>query len=595
MGIFDVKYDFDKLVRVTSSGVEVSSFVQIKTAITRKMKEIYGNDIDLSDATGDGQFIMMISLLLYNGYNALYYLNQNYDPASASGKFLDILCGLSNIFRKGSTNSTAYLYVVYNGSQKDYTSVYSANDTIQQIQCVDTSGRIWTWVEGKGTEGFKTKFNKGEIKSLQFVCEDLGEIETFADETLKNKSKVTSEDLTKTNHGDIYMTIDNNTFPFGIWQAADAVVGQNEETDDSLKRRLQFEKGNAGVTVTNGLIGGLLAINGVKEAKLYSNITRTYNASAGQNRQAKDGTWIAYHDLYLCLRYVEGVSPDENTIGKTVHQKNTPGVVTTPFNSNISNDNYVYCLENKYGKFNVNIINVYNNILEYPIYWKQCKSIAPSMALRFMYNKDIFVKDKQKDNIIKALKKYTFDLTLYDNLNMPNLLAALNQADTPVNNQSTYFFIEGYVEGTYTGNKITSSSDGIKNYFENKDTYFSYNDEYSEEENGVKKGNIKFYFDWPSSENSPYVECWLYVYQMKISVQAYIYNGTYSNPANDYTWSKIFSISKYKDANNQIHITLDDIPAEYRSNTFYSDMSCSTSINFNDPISNEITIYTKNS
>ena len=102
MGIFDVKYNFDNLVRMTSAGVEVTSFVQIKNAIIKRYKEIYGNDIDLSDASGDNQLIMMISLLPYNGFNAIYYLNQNIDPASASGKFLDILSGFNNVFRKGA-------------------------------------------------------------------------------------------------------------------------------------------------------------------------------------------------------------------------------------------------------------------------------------------------------------------------------------------------------------------------------------------------------------------------------------------------------------------------------------------------------------
>ena len=87
MGLFDVKYNFNNLIRTSSAGVEVSSFVQVKSAITERYKEIYGNDIDVSTETADGQFIMMLSLMLYNGYSSVMYLNQMLDPASANGKW----------------------------------------------------------------------------------------------------------------------------------------------------------------------------------------------------------------------------------------------------------------------------------------------------------------------------------------------------------------------------------------------------------------------------------------------------------------------------------------------------------------------------
>lgn len=567
MGIFDVKYNFDNLVRMTSAGVEVSSFVQIKNAIIKRYKEIYGNDIDLSDASGDNQLIMMISLLLYNGFNAIYYLNQNIDPASASGKFLDILSGLNNVFRKGATYSTAWLYVKYIGRTSDYISVINPNDVVQKIQCVDTAGHIWTWEEAKGLTGFNTKFNNDndQIYALKFTCEDLGAIEAEADKSLKNLTKISNSDLTRDNHGAIYMTIDTNTFPFNVWQAKDAIVGTDEESDESLKKRRLYERGNAGVTVVNGMTGSLLNVEGVMEAKLYSNVVRDNNVVTPDQIDANDGTKINFHDLYICLRIKDGITPDSLSIGKILHEKNTPGIVTTPYNTGIEKNEYKLCLENDYGKLKKETISIYNNILKYNVYWKECKPITPSLQLKFMYNPNVFVEDTQEEVIKNAIKNYLFGLTIFDDLNIPNLLSAINQSDVPVNGQNTFFFINGVVETKYSGNKIVSpTAETTSSYFQNKDTYYNYNNE----------DEVKFDFNLTSTGSSLYKEGTLNIYRIKTTVSIYEYKGSNSNPEKDFNWEKLIDISATKNAQNQITVDLSTIP----SYTFYSDMACSTQV-----------------
>lgn len=598
MGIFDVNYTFDNLIRLTSAGVEVSSFVQIKNALIKRYKEIYGNDIDLSDASGDGQQINSIALMLYNGFNAIYYLNQNFDPASASGKFLDILSGLSNVFRKGATNSTAYLYVKYTGTLTEYYSVLNPSDNIQQIQCVDHAGRIWTWTEGKGTDTFKTVFkavNEFDPETLKpkvllFTCEDDGAIEASAESELvkKTKNAVTLEDLTRENHGDIYMTIDPNTFPFEVWQASDAVVGENEESDEALKRRRLAQLGNAGLTVINGLIGSLLAVEGIVDVKLYSNVKRNINSGLTPLMDAKDGSKINFHDLYLCLRYKEGVEPDKSIIGKIIHEKNTPGIVTTPFNSGISegeNPEYKICLESPYGWFQNETISVYSNILEYDIFWKKCKPIAPSMRLNFMYNTDIYIKEVQEEIIKNAIKKFTFNLSIYDNLNIANVLAAINQSDTPVNNQNNFFFISGMIEkpdgttGLYSGNQIPSSptAGSTVTYFGNKDTYYSYNDD----------TNIKFYFDYTGTSDGQFKTATLDIYQLNMTVSVYEYTGTIIQYTDHrYTWKLMKNITKPKDAQNQITLTVGEGASDLDTThyIYYTNMNLTGEI----PVGNKI-------
>ena len=205
MGMFDVEYTFDNLLRTSSEGIEMSSFVQMKDAIAKRYKEIFGNDIDLDSASADGQYLMMIALMLFNGYSGLYYLNQNLDPASAQKYFLDRLCSFNNIFRKSSEPSYAYLYVSYIGTSAEYVSTMTANSSVQEIVCMDQSGKTWRWEEGKGLNDFLTKFSKdGKPKLLKFVCDEKGEIAAEADASLKNINSnelVPERDLKTDNHG----------------------------------------------------------------------------------------------------------------------------------------------------------------------------------------------------------------------------------------------------------------------------------------------------------------------------------------------------------------------------------------------------------
>lgn len=590
MGIFDVNYNFDNLIRLSSAGVEVSSFVQIKNALIKRYKEIYGNDIDLSEASGDTQLIMMNALLLYNGFNAIYYLSQNLDPASASGKYLDILCGLNNVFRKNASNSTAWLYVKYIGTQDNYVSVLNNGLNVQKIECVDTSGRIWTWVEGSGVDNYKTVFrspnpNDPETlkpKCLLFTCEESGEIEAYANSELKNLTReITLADLTRDNHGDIYMTIDNNVYPFEVWQAKDATVGQNEESDEALKRRRQYEQGNAGVTVANGMTGSLLNVEGIVEAKLYSNVLKKATLIQGEAIPSNDGAKINFHDLYLCLRYKKGVEIDSLKISKILHEKNTPGIVTTPYNQGITGTNYNLCLENDYGFLRKETVVLYNNnALKYNVYWKECKSISPSMQLTFMYNSNTYTKETQQEIIKKAIKEYLFNLTIYDDLNIPNLLSEINANDTPINNQNTFFFIDGKIEKEYSGNKIVPDT-VTDNFFKNKDTYYDYSDEYDE---GSRKGNIVFKFADVGGDTGIYKKATLDIYNKNTEVYFYKYTGIISGSldySKTFDWAKLTTISKPKaPSTNSIIINNSDLGTLASEYTFYSDMNLSTSIDF---------------
>ena len=80
------KYTYDKLGEINGNGLDIALFPQIREAIATRMKEIFGNDIDLSTASADGQYINMESLIFNNMYGLIQYLFNNLNPNTASGK-----------------------------------------------------------------------------------------------------------------------------------------------------------------------------------------------------------------------------------------------------------------------------------------------------------------------------------------------------------------------------------------------------------------------------------------------------------------------------------------------------------------------------
>ena len=64
-------YYYDNLSAVTNSGLEVAEFYQIRDAIVRRMMEIYGEDIDVSSASADGEYINMEADIINNIYKSL--------------------------------------------------------------------------------------------------------------------------------------------------------------------------------------------------------------------------------------------------------------------------------------------------------------------------------------------------------------------------------------------------------------------------------------------------------------------------------------------------------------------------------------------
>jgi hypothetical protein len=312
----DKKYPVEQLSEITSSGFDVALFPQIRDALTRKMMEIYGNDIDVSSASADGQYIQAEANIINNIYRMLERIVSQLNPSSASDNYLDILASYNNVFRQTATYSKAKVWVL---------NLSSSPVSVKEIRVLDKNGVYWIWYNPITLDNsFRYTFDaydESNLKpvELEFTCETIGKVEA-------NGSK---EDITNVNwakgsfdsyvHGDIYTTISGNDFY--ICQSENAVIGEDRESDYSLRARRIEQYGNNAITVMESLKSNLLALGSVQDAYVITN--NTENSITNYSNVT-----IAIHDVFVVIRIKENTTLPDIDVAKVLYRTLTPGVMT---------------------------------------------------------------------------------------------------------------------------------------------------------------------------------------------------------------------------------------------------------------------------
>nr|DAD96419.1 MAG TPA: Baseplate wedge protein [Myoviridae sp. ctj3P51] len=421
MAITNNRYDVTELAKADSNGFQAALFPQIKDAYVQKMKEIYGFDIDVSSASADGQFIMAQSLVLNNIYRTIESLSDNLSPASASGKYLDILSSFSGISRRGATYSTATVYIT-NYDTEDVTPAY--------LLLADKNGNRWQWlnpvmIDGKPAVTFK-KYT-GEITNKKYypvaitvTCTELGAIPANApaDVDMNNEEKrnarIAAALLNPTGFGDIIYTVNATTL--GVYQNDPATLGYAEETDAELRARRIKSFGQSGRTVEDSLVSNLLAVPGVIDAFVVSN-----NTSA--DITAPDGFKIPQHTVYPVVAIQKGLTVPDDLIALAIYNTMTPGIGTSAGTGSKS-----YTISP--------IENISNTI-----HWKEAQNNGYYMEVEMVLkNNTKDLTDDQKKAIRDAALSYLNNIPLGTNFSSNLFRQILESADfrTPKYGLPTY-------------------------------------------------------------------------------------------------------------------------------------------------------------
>ena len=416
MALSNNQYDVTQLGKVDENGFTAALFPQIKDALAKKMQEIYGYDIDISSASADGQYVMMESLILNNIYRTIESLSDNLSPASASGKYLDILASLSGAFRKDATYSTATVYIANSGPDAV---------TPSYLILMDKNGNRWQWMNPVDLNGqYKVTFpaKNGDNYTLipiTVTCTELGPIsaiganltDTFATQTDYNRIMNTAP---LSRGGEIYATTGAGTLQ--VFQNDNAVVGQSTETDASLKARRVRSLGQSGRTVIDTLVANLLNIPGIIDAWVYSNNT---NAEQLGVFDAGDtaGSGIPAHSVYVVTCSQKGIAVPDSTIAETIYNVITPGISTWAPNEPLSGTKKTYTIP---------VTEAMSNVVA----WKSVNFFTATIHISMTYQNGVKTStDAQKDAIRTAIMNYMNNIAISEPFNENILRQIIENAD----------------------------------------------------------------------------------------------------------------------------------------------------------------------
>lgn len=373
------------LIKYTKDGLYVANFVEVKNMLVERFKAIYGEDIDLDNGSADGIYVNNLALMLNNILQSYKNFYSQLDITTASGKYLDNLCALSNVYRKSATYSTASITVQLADSENDY--------TISKLQVVDDTGLIWTW---SSTDSITLTSNSAT--QLVVKCEKIGPI------------KASAGSITKAVNNDVIMTIK---------QDEDAIIGSYEETDNELRSRRNASLSSTGTTVLESLKGSLLTLSGIDDVYIYNNDTT-------ESKTALDNTNINAHSIYIISKQKQNITIDDKTIGNLIYYGLTPGISTTQTNDTTAGESYSYSIYPLQG--------VSSTVQT--VYWKKAKPVSPQIKIVLTPTSNYSTTTSQNiiDNIVNDLN----DRQINSIVNYNELWSLIVYSDSKYRGQSTF-------------------------------------------------------------------------------------------------------------------------------------------------------------
>ena len=265
------------------TGLQTKDLTTLISELEAGFKAIYGNDINVSSNSPDGQLVNIFAQAGIDIRELLTDVYNSYNPDTASGALLDQRVVINNIIRKAGT------YTIQ--------PVALTVDTAVSLEGLDTD------IDDPEGSGYTVADDSGN----EFILVDTQSL-AIGTHTVNFRAK--NIGLVETTIGTITNAV---TVVLGVITINNAVVatttGQNEETDAQLRVRRANSVSNASNGYLNGLLGTALDLEGVSEVKIYENVT-----------DAVDADGIPAHGIWLIA---EGGANDD--IGNTIYEKKSFG------------------------------------------------------------------------------------------------------------------------------------------------------------------------------------------------------------------------------------------------------------------------------
>lgn len=230
------------MLQITEKGLEIERLDAILDRLAQSMRDIYGQDINLSPDTPDGQWIGILSQGIADINEVIAGVYGMSDPTSAAGQWLDIQVKYVGISR----NRATYSYL-------DDVQFTVANGTIipEGYVLTDENGTEWTTVNQATATGTQVNMMLRSVNT--------GPYHLAAGKELTPKTVVLGVR--------------------SVFTTKASELGAEQETDAQLLSRFLRSYSVNNLDDREGLEASLLALNDVRDAKVYENYTGTIDAN----------------------------------------------------------------------------------------------------------------------------------------------------------------------------------------------------------------------------------------------------------------------------------------------------------------------------
>lgn len=270
---------------VDGTGGHLPAFADVLSYFQTQFWGIYGSDVDLGNDTQDGQWVGIVAAAHYDSCLQAEAAYNSRSPDTAQGAGFSSVVKINGIARAIPTSSTV-----------DLTLVGQAGTTI--------SGGIASGDTGRWLLPATVTIPIGGSITVTATAEDIGAVSADAN------------------------TITTIATPTRGWQtvnnAAAAVAGAPVETDAALRRRQKTSTALPSLTVLEGIVGAIAALDGVTRYAPYENDSDT-----------TDGDGLPPHSIAMV---VEG--GDALQIATAIAAKKAPGAYTYGTTSESVTDRY---------------------------------------------------------------------------------------------------------------------------------------------------------------------------------------------------------------------------------------------------------------
>jgi uncharacterized protein YlzI (FlbEa/FlbD family) len=266
---------------INANGLTVKTRAELITYFEDGFKAIYGNDINLSSDSPDGQMINLFVQATLDNLDLIKQWYNSFYPVNAYGVVLDQRVALNGIQRQGGTFSRTNVTI----TTTQALTLFGLDQSLQDIYTVsDTEGNEWQLLE----------------------TEIIASAGTYV---LLFQSAVPGQVLTTPNTITTPVTIILGVSAINN-PTVQTVIGENEESDEELKIRRERSVSLASQGYLASLLAALLNVSGVTSAFVYEN-----------NTAATDGDGVPAHSIWVILS--GNYEPED--VATAIYQKRNAG------------------------------------------------------------------------------------------------------------------------------------------------------------------------------------------------------------------------------------------------------------------------------